>query len=316
MQEKQVDYLVKERKKLIKNYNEEMKLLEYKIIKFMNSLIEKYASAMELLKNKSKHESISILSYTKEEIDPILDLYKKIYRRINSLGKEMIKINDKIVSKYFIDKFKEILENTKDETFSKNEIYDKSFSEDSEAELDFNNLSENLQNNNSLEKNNNIYNFNEIEVENNFNNTEENNNINIVLPCTIHPDRRAEWACREHCTHKFCGECYNMIDNNNTLHGRLLKINGVINDSKEAKIFLERFKKIFSLIYTRCNVLMNLNKLPEFKELDEFNYEDLDLQIQFIMKVHAEYKNLDILSEETNELNEQLYKIVKKIFLW
>ena len=115
MQEKQVEYLVKERKKLIKNYNEEMKLLEYKIIKFMNSLIEKYASAMELLKNKSKYESISILSYTKEEIDPILDLYKKIYRRINSLGKEMIKINDKIVSKYFIDKFKEIVENTKDE---------------------------------------------------------------------------------------------------------------------------------------------------------------------------------------------------------
>lgn len=228
MQEKQVEYLVKERKKLIKNYNEEMKLLEYKIMKFMNSLIEKYASAMELLKNKSKHESISILSYTKEEIDPILDLYKKIYRRINSLGKEMIKINDKIVSKYFIDKFKEIVENTKDETFSKNEIYDKSFSEGSEAELDFNNLSENLQNNNSLEKNNNIYNFNEIEVENNFNNTEENNNINIVLPCTIHPDRRAEWACGEHCTHKFCGECYNMIDNNNTLHGRLLKINGIV----------------------------------------------------------------------------------------
>ena len=315
MEQNQVEYLVKERKKLIKNYNEEMKLLEYKIMKFMNSLMEKYASAIELLKSKTKYESISILSYTKEEIDPIIDLYKKINRRINSLGQEIIKINDKIVSKYFIDKFKEIMENTKDETFSKDEFYDKSFSEGSEAELDFNNLSENLQNNNSLEKNN-IYDFNEIDVENNFNNSEENNNINLVLPCTIHPDRRADWACREHCTHKFCGECYNMIDNNNTLHGRLLKINGVINDSKEAKIFLERFKKIFSLIYTRCNVLMNLNKLPEFKELDEFNYEDLDLQIQFIMKVHAEYKNLDILSEETNELNEQLYKIVKKIFLW
>ena len=315
MEQNQVEYLVKERKKLIKNYNEEMKLLEYKIMKFMNSLMEKYASAIELLKSKTKYESISILPYTKDEINPILDLYKKIYRRINSLGQEIIKINDKIVSKYFIDKFKEIMENTKDETFSKDEFYDKSFSEGSEAELDFNNLSENLQNNNSLEKNN-IYDFNEIDVENNFILTEENNNINRVLPCTIHPDRRAEWACRKHCAHKFCGECYNMIDNNNTLHGRLLKINGVINDSKEAKIFLERFKKIFSLIYTRCNVLMNLNKLPEFKELDEFNYEDLDLQIQFIMKVHAEYKNLDILSEETNELNEQLYKILEKIFSW
>ena len=152
MEQNQVEYLVKERKKLIKNYNEEMKLLEYKIMKFMNSLMEKYASAIELLKSKTKYESISILSYTKEEIDPIIDLYKKIKRRINSLGQEIIKINDKIVSKYFIDKFKEIMENTKDETFSKDEFYDKSFSEGSEAELDFNNLSENLQNNNSLEK--------------------------------------------------------------------------------------------------------------------------------------------------------------------
>ena len=61
---------------------------------------------------------------------------------------------------------------------------------------------------------------------------------------------------------------------------------------------------------------MNLNKLPELNEIDEFNYDDLDLQIRFIMKVQAEYKKLGILSEETNELNEQLYKIVKKICLW
>ena len=62
--------------------------------------------------------------------------------------------------------------------------------------------------------------------------------------------------------------------------------------------------------------MINLKKFPDLKELDELNYDDLDLQIQFIMKVHDEYKKLGILSEENNELNGQLYKIVQKICLW
>ena len=61
--------------------------------------------------------------------------------------------------------------------------------------------------------------------------------------------------------------------------------------------------------------MINLKKFPDLKELDELNYDDLDLQIQFIMKVHDEYKKLGILSEENNELNRQLYKIEQKIFL-
>ena len=309
MEGKQVDFLDKEWKKLIDNYNEELRLLEYKIIQSMNSLIEKNATAMESLKSKVKYKNDSdFFSYSKEEIYPIIDLYKNINQRLNSLGKEMIKINDKIVFKTFIDKYKEIVETTKEEAFSKYEIIDKSSSEDYETESEFNNISENLQNN--------IYGFNEIyDDNNNFIPTEVNNfNITPGLVCTIHPLRRAEWTCRGHCIHKFCVECYNLVGNN-TLHGMLQKINGIINNSPEARIFLERFKKIFSTIYTRCNVLINLKKFPDLKELDELNYDDLDLQIQFIMKVHDEYKKLGILSEENNEFNGQLYKIVQNICL-
>ena len=131
MEEKKVEFLDKEWKKLINNYNEELRLLEYKIIQSMNSLMEKYATAMESLKSKVKYKNDSdVFSYSKEEINPIIDLYKNINQRLNSLGKEMIKINDKIVFKYFIDKYKEIVETTKEEAFSKYEIIDKSSSED------------------------------------------------------------------------------------------------------------------------------------------------------------------------------------------
>ena len=131
MEGKQVDFLDKEWKKLIDNYNEELRLLEYKIIQSMNSLMEKNATAMESLKSKVKYKNDSdVFSYSKEEINPIIDLYKNINQRLNSLGKEMIKINDKIVFKYFIDKYKEIVETTKEEAFSKYEIIDKSSSED------------------------------------------------------------------------------------------------------------------------------------------------------------------------------------------
>ena len=68
MIDKQDEYIEKELKDLIKSYKEELKQLELQAIKSFNSLKEKYISALELLKGKTKNESSSLnLSLIKEK---------------------------------------------------------------------------------------------------------------------------------------------------------------------------------------------------------------------------------------------------------
>ena len=77
MSEKQDEYIEKELKDLIKNYNEELKQLELQTIKSFNSLKEKYTSALELLKGKTKNESNSLkLSLIKEKKEHIITVNK------------------------------------------------------------------------------------------------------------------------------------------------------------------------------------------------------------------------------------------------
>ena len=77
MSEKQDEYIEKELKDLIKNYNEELKQLELQTIKSFNSLKEKYISDLELLKGKTKNESNSLqLSLIKEKKEHIITVNK------------------------------------------------------------------------------------------------------------------------------------------------------------------------------------------------------------------------------------------------
>ena len=77
MTDKQDEYIEKELKDLIKNYNEELKQLELQTIKSFNSLKEKYISDLELLKGKTKNESNSLkLSLIKEKKEHIITVNK------------------------------------------------------------------------------------------------------------------------------------------------------------------------------------------------------------------------------------------------
>ena len=77
MSEKQDEYIEKELKDLIKNYNEELKQLELQTIKSFILLKEKYTSALDLLKGKTKNESSSLnLSLIKEKKEHIITVNK------------------------------------------------------------------------------------------------------------------------------------------------------------------------------------------------------------------------------------------------
>jgi len=69
----------------------------------MEALKEKYASALESLKNKFNIENHSFnKAYIKEIRKQMIELYKISNQRINILRKDMVKINDTINCKFFL----------------------------------------------------------------------------------------------------------------------------------------------------------------------------------------------------------------------
>ena len=184
MSEKQDEYIEKELKDLIKNYNEELKQLELQAINSLNSLKEKYTSALELLKSKTKDQPSSLnLSLIREKREHIIDV-------------------NKIFLKFFEEFDKK--EGTKNEMFSE---------KDSNEVFNFNYLNEFLQNDNDLENHKDFPDL--IESSSIKNET--------ILYCSYHRDRKAEWKCRGHCDKKFCMFCFNKFGFSSK-HGILIKL--------------------------------------------------------------------------------------------
>ena len=99
MSEKQDEY-IEELKDLIKNYNEELKQLELQTINSLNSLKEKYTSALELLKSKTKDQPSSLnLSLIREKREHIIDFLKS---SIKKKEQKMKCFQKKIQMKYLI----------------------------------------------------------------------------------------------------------------------------------------------------------------------------------------------------------------------
>ena len=57
------------------------------------------------------------------------------------------------------------------------------------------------------------------------------NNMETILVCSQHKDRKAEWICQGHCDKKFCNSCFNKIGFF-SMHGKLLKINEKLENQK------------------------------------------------------------------------------------
>ena len=167
----------------------------------LKSLEEKYTSACELLKNKIKDEPKPLNpSLLKEEKKQLID------QRIISLKKEMDNLRDKIDFKIH-GEFDE-----KEET--KKEI---SAEKDLSEEFDFNNKNE----------------FNSLDSHISSTDLKENSikNMETILLCSEHKDRKAEWICQGHCNKKFCWNCFNKIGFC-SVHGELLKINKKLENQK------------------------------------------------------------------------------------
>ncbi len=144
MEENQLESIIEEIKSLLQSYNNELKKIESQTIKSMEALKEKYASALESLKNKFNIENHSFdKAYIKENRKQMIELYKISNQRINILRKDMVKINDTINCKFFLEKIDEIAEISNDDSSSIRESTDKSFSDDLDAEYDLYEISQN-----------------------------------------------------------------------------------------------------------------------------------------------------------------------------
>ncbi len=326
MEENQLESIIEEIKSLLQSYNNELKKIESQTIKSMEALKEKYASALESLKNKFNIENHSFdKAYIKENRKQMIELYKISNQRINILRKDMVKINDTINCKFFLEKIDEIAEISNDDSSSIRESTDKSFSDDLDAEYDLYEISQNKSI--DFELPDEEVGFNESSINKNNSNS-SNNNFNssnglnkgstvTIFMCSDHKDKKAEWSCKGHCEKKFCMVCFDKLGFTSP-HGELIKISDKVNtnsnNSPDSQRFVDWVENFFKIILEYSNDLYNLNKTSLSERLREANYTELEDQIEFLTKIHEEYKRLGVLNEEVKKPNEQLLFILKKIF--
>ena len=330
--------------------NETKKLLD-ECYKFMDNIENQFNLLMKekepffnklenikIDKPDSNKFSANDLYYLNDQSEKIKDLYKTINERIeNKLEKikEEIPIRIYRILTVFEDKINNLIaEYSNEDNSSKKEQYDMSLSDSFDASSDFNYFylspnssyhqknDENLEkmipeNIDPIEKNSNSGNMN-------FNSSQEKSDSRApqgsLFMCSDHPDKQAEYVCKDHCQKKFCYDCFKIIGYNSE-HGSIIKINERINRdsnsnlSKRKDNFLIWITAFFKHLFKKCSDLLNTNRIPNLQSYQDANIVELNDQKIFLQKIFEEYNKIEILSKEDKQPNEQMLGLLKNITL-
>ena len=138
MEENQNQPPIEKIDKLIKDFHNNVKDLEKRIISEMKSIIEKLILEVNLIELNNKEEIASIdMSLIREKRRYIDDLYRTISQEINQLRKQLIQNTSNFLYDIVIKKMDNIYELAKEETSSIKEESEKSFTEDLSTDLEF-----------------------------------------------------------------------------------------------------------------------------------------------------------------------------------
>ena len=322
------DLSIEEIKISLQKYIMELDKIESQITSSMNLFKENFS----LLKSKKSNEAVSLgliyESNLREERQEIMKQYADSFQKINQIKKEMIKVNDLIFNS-FLNQIDNLLNAINDDSSSIISTSDRSLSDDLNELYENNYVNNELVsqindikkpdgmpepnlssiNNNSDGSNNNLMSGN---IENNIINS------NSIFKCSEHKDKNANYQCRRHCDNKFCMECFRRLGNTSE-HGELMFIGEIVNTnsngSPKAINFLEWIKQFFEITLKKCNILINMNKIPDLPPIDNVNFLEFNEQIVFLSNIFEEFAKIEVLNEEVRKPNEQLLKIIKKITL-
>ena len=155
-----------------------------------------------------------------------------------------------------------------------------------------------------------------------FNSSNDINSIlnkNPILKCKTHKDRNAVYQCKVHAGENFCEECYGLLGKKSE-HGILVKISNLVNRNSSSSQNREKRENFLSWIHCfiknvveKCNILLNLNIIPNLDKISDVNYVEFEVQKRFLSEVFAKHYNLNLFSEEDKKPNEQLLIILKEI---
>ena len=321
MEENQNQPPIEKIDKLIKDFHNNVKDLEKRIISEMKSIIEKLILEVNLIELNNKEEIASIdMSLIREKRRYIDDLYRTISQEMNQLRKQLIQNTSNFLYDIVIKKMDNIYELAKEETSSIKEESEKSFTEDLSTDLEFEfNISKEIFNENqelirslSNDSLSSINNNNSDSNNNNFNSNSETKEgiIKDYFKCSFHQERNAEWQSKNNPKIKMCKICF-IIYGHNSEYGELIRINDRIasNSSNLPENFKIKTKQFFSKLAEKCKHLLNLDSIPELTEKET----ELENMIEFITKVYEEHKKLAILDENAEKANELLLAIFKNI---
>ena len=330
---------INETKKLLDEYYNFMENIQNQVKLFMNEK-EPFFNKLENIKidkPDSNKFSANDLTYLNNQLEKIKDIYKTIIERIdNKLEKIRGEITIRIYQllSVFEDKINNLITKySNEDNSSKKESYDMSLSDSFDGSLDFNyyylspNSSYHQENDENLEK---IIPQNIAPIEKNgysgnmnFNSSQEKTDSQApqgsLFMCSDHPDKQAEFICKNHCQKKFCLDCFRLIGFKS--EHEIININGRINRdsnlnlSKRKDNFLSWTRAFFEHLIKKCNVLLNKNIIPNLKSYQDANIVELEEHQIFLKIIFDEYDKLKIISHKEKQPNEQMLSILKKLTL-
>ena len=307
------------------------KLLKNEFISKLESVIEEFNSSIKSLnfneQDKLNQRDIYISSLKKEN-DELKYLYKTINdelkNKLKKTKKTVIRSNDDTFN-YLHDKINNLINDYSNEDNSSSKCTnDVSFSDSLDAMSDLISYYDSFNNEEDIPEV--IKNISEDEIKKNnqgnsgFNSSNDNSIFKKRLyECNNHKDRNPVYYCKAHRGEFLCEECFDKHGNKSN-DCVFLKTSNLINSNSSASQngakkdnFLEWVKFFINSFFRKCNVLFNLNTIPDLVEFNKVNPVQLEVQIKFFSEVFTKFSNLTIYEEEDKKLNEQMVIILKEI---
>ena len=334
MSEPKIISLTTKLEKIYLEFSEKIdKLVQNEFISKLESVKEEFNSNIKSL-NFNEPDKINqrdiYISSLKIENDALKDLHDKIDSKLKNKLKKAKKIagrrNDETYS-YLHDKINDIInDNSNEDNSSSKGINDSSFSFDAMSELisfyDSFNTQETQEDIPEKMKDIKEEEIPKINQENSgFNSSSNGNSMSnkSISKCKIHKDKNAVYYCKVHQGEYFCEDCYGLLGGKSE-HGVLFKISNLINSNSSASQndakkdnFLEWFKFFFRSFYQKCNILFNLNIIPDLEKYNEVNLVEIEEQKRFINAVFAKFSKLTMFEIEDTKPNVQMVNMLKDI---